>query len=84
MERLKYPNKSVAEIDRTYSLALNTTGIELTAAPTAWWEPYLNLLQHLNLTEEPWQERAAVAAIAETGADRFNGLDLFGCLEQFV
>lgn len=75
-ERLKYPDKPVADIERMYSLALDTTGMELSAAPSAWWEPYLHLLQYLDLTAVPWQERAVEEAIAAHGREHFAGLNI--------
>ncbi len=77
-ERLKYPDKSVAEIDRMYSLALDERGLELDRVPVEWWAPYTHLRQYIDLYVEPWQERQCRDWMAEHGAERFKELDLFG------
>ncbi len=77
-ERLKYPDKSVAEIDRMYSLALDERGLELDRVPVDWWVPYAHLRQYIDLWADPWQAAQCKAWMAEHGAERFKGLDLFG------
>lgn len=77
MERLKYPDKPVAEIDRTYSLALDERGLCLADAPESWWEPYRSILGHVDLNAVPWQEAECERLLALHGRDRFAGLDLF-------
>lgn len=78
LERLKYPDKPVAEIDRMYSLALDESGIQLADAPDAWWEPYRDLMPLIDLNAEPWQERYVRDMVREHGMGRFSGLNLYG------
>lgn len=78
MERTKYPQKPVAEIERTYNLAPNETGLELTAVPASWWMPYEHFMGYLNLDREPWQEAETRRLVAAYGQDYFAGLSLFG------
>jgi hypothetical protein len=48
--------------------------------PLDWWLPYAHLMSYLDLseTEAPWQEVELKRLIAEHGAEKFSGLDLFG------
>jgi glycosyltransferase involved in cell wall biosynthesis len=51
---------------------------DLAPVPAEWWEPYGDLMQHLHVDAEPWQEAECRKLLGEYGADRFAGLDLFG------
>lgn len=86
-ERLRWPNKSVAEIDRYYNLAIYGdprkpewgTPATWTYAdvPEAWLAPYKQWLKHVDLETAPWQECEVGRLIAQHGLERFDGLDLF-------
>lgn len=80
-ERMKYPNRSVREIDLMYNLAINEAGLAVAPAPVEWWEPYRHFLCHIALDGEPWQERAAVELYLTHGFEMFQGLNLFGIPE---
>lgn len=84
-ERIRWPQKPVAEIDRLYNLAIYNgpqkvekpqfgTGI----VPSSWWGPYADLMQFLHLDMEPWQEAECRRLIDRHGREAFAGLDLFG------
>lgn len=87
-ERLRWPDKPVADIDRMYSWAIH--GDPRNAAygtpetwtyadvPASWWSPYAHLMHHLHVDAEPWQEAECRRLIAEHGRGQFAGLDLFG------
>ncbi len=87
-ERLRWPDKPVAEIERMYSWAIKgepghrSYGTPETwtygEALDAWWEPYRCYAEHCNINAEPWQEAEIRYLIAEHGAERFQELDLFG------
>lgn len=84
-ERLKFPDKSVAAIDGMFSWAIHGRGPHdhpgnwtFTQAPKEWWEPYEKWMHHLDVNAIPWQEAECRRLVAEHGADRFSGLDLFG------
>ena len=86
-ERLRWPSKAVHEIDRYYNLAIDESASNGTpfacrwdyaAAPAAWWEPYRDLMQYLDLSAAPWQEAEVRRLWMEHGAQRFTGLALFG------
>lgn len=85
-EALRWPSKSRREIDNLYSLAIHgTPGIYGTHAtwqysdiPEAWWEPYSDIIEHLDLASAPTQEAEIAQSIAAHGPERFAGLDLFG------
>lgn len=77
-ERVRFPNKPVAQIDKMYSLAPNETGLQLTDVGLDWWPPYEHLMKHLDLDREPWQEAEARRLVESFGRDHFAGLDLFG------
>lgn len=78
MERVKYPQKPVAVIDRQYSMALDETGLSLQPAPLDWWEPYADLMHYADLDATPWQEDECMRLWMEHGAEAFRGLNLFG------
>lgn len=82
-ETLRWPNKSRSEIDRMYNLAIHgqlgdrPKDWHYMVVPDAWWDPYADLAQYLDLDAEPWQEAYCERLIAEHGEERFAGLDLF-------
>lgn len=78
IERLKYPNKPVAEIARTYSFAMDEAGLQLAPTPPEWWEPYSDILSHANLDVEPWHEQDIRRMFDEHGSEMFQGLNLQG------
>lgn len=80
-ERVRWPAKSVQEIDRMYSMALDETGLETTECPAVWWDRYADLMRHLDLEAEPWQAAEARRIVAQHGAAMFADLDLFGVVE---
>lgn len=78
-ERLRWPDKPAAEIERLYSLA--TTPREpwtFKAVPSEWLAPYADLLQYLHIDAEPWQESYVRSLLQEHGRAKFDGLDLLG------
>lgn len=84
-ERLRWPNKPAAEIDRMYSWAIKggtpyESSSEWTYAsvPGSWWAPYKHLMKHLDIDAEPWQEAEVRRLVAEHRKEIFAGLDLFG------
>lgn len=77
-ERLRYPAKSSAAIAQQYSLAPDEAGLTTASAPEEWWNPYRDLLRHVNLNAEPWHEAECRRLIEEHGAERFRGLNLHG------
>lgn len=77
-ERIRYSQKPIAEIEKMYNLAPDETGLKTTQCPAEWLEPYADIMHHLDLNREPWQEAATRRLVAEHGAARFAGLNLFG------
>ena len=84
-ERLRWPDKPVAEIDTMYSWAIHgrpqcddtPRTWQYRTVPQEWWAPYAHLMHHLDLDAEPWQEAESRRIVAEhPGIER--GLDLFG------
>jgi Glycosyl transferase family 2 len=43
-----------------------------------WLEPYGDLLRHLRVDADPWQEAEVKRLMVEHGQNAFSGLDLFG------
>ncbi len=81
MEKLKYPNRNVADIDRMYSLATDEWGLQTAPAPADWWAGYENLRRYVNLEAEPWHEQESRRLIDLHGMRTFEGLNLSGlCL----
>ena len=94
IERLRWPGKSVHEINNMYNLwrtphdsivmypAQREWGKEWTYenVPMGWWAPYMNLAnERWNINADPWQIAEIQRLVAEHGAETFRGLDLFGC-----
>jgi hypothetical protein len=91
-ERLRWPNKPIAEIERMYNLWRSPadSAVEypyqtdwakpwtFADVPASWWEPYAHLMKYLDVDAEPWQEKAVRDAVTEHSAETFRGLDLFG------
>jgi hypothetical protein len=90
-ERVRWPKKSVIEIDQLYSLAIKgRSGYADPAAwgtpetwtyadvPIDWWELYSDWLPHLDVDAAPWQESECRRIIAQHGTEITRGLDLFG------
>lgn len=82
-ERLRWPEKPVAEIDGLYSLAVHggsrdpSDSWSFTDVPDRWLEPYDDIIGHMDVDAEPWQERECERLIEQHGRKRFRGLDLF-------
>ncbi len=76
-ERIRWPQKAVAEIDAMYNMALDESGLGLAAAPRGWWMPYRGLLPHLKLDHEPWQEAECRRLMELHGPEIFADLNLF-------
>lgn len=87
-ERLRFPEKKIAEIERMYSLAIKGAADQPTwgtsdtwtyaDVPDAWLAPYKNLLQYLDVHATPWQEDETRRLVELHGKQHFAGLDLFG------
>ncbi len=86
-ERLRWPAKSVREIDSYYNFAMHASASKGTAftdqwkfanVPAAWWKGYEDLMQYLDVDAEPWQEAECRKLVKEYGRNHFAGLDLFG------
>ncbi len=86
-ERLRWPEKSITDIDWMYSLSIKgdcapSYGTPETwkfeRVPSIWWKGYEDLMKYLDVDAEPWQEAECVRIIKEHGPRMFEGLDLFG------
>lgn len=87
-ERLRWPLKPVAEIERMYNWAIKGdpsnhaygTPATWTYAPVwdGWWQPYADLMKYLDVDAEPWQEEEVRMVLRTHGREMFAGLDLFG------
>lgn len=77
-ERIRWPHKSIAEINQVYAMALNETGCRTSPVPEAWWQPYTHLMRYLDVDAEPWQRAEVRRLIDLHGRERFTGIDLFG------
>lgn len=79
-ERIDYPYKSVAEIERLYNLALDERGLVAKYSPRQWFERYQekDWMTLLDMADTPWQEAEARRLYATKEPAYFTGLDLFG------
>jgi len=79
-ERIRWPHKPVQQINDYYNLSVYDAGRApawtFKDVPESWWASYdIGLL---DVDAEPWQEAEARQLVAEHGAQRLDGLDLFG------
>lgn len=81
-ERLRYPNKPVADIARLYAYAPDERGLRTAPAPESWWAPYQDLRKYVDLDCEPWHEAECRRLLAEHGAAKFSGLNLHGVADR--
>ncbi len=87
IERMRWPNKPVREIDTMYSWAIHgrpqsddvPAKWQYRDVPAAWWDPYAHLMPHLHLDAEPWQESEIRRIVAKNPGIE-AGLDLFGTI----
>jgi len=80
-ERVRWPQKRVADIDQMYNMALDETRLRLVHAPDAWWDPYRQWTKHVDFASEPWHEAECARLWAEHGREMFRGLNLFGVVQ---
>jgi Glycosyl transferase family 2 len=91
-ERLRWPNKTAADIEYVYDPATNPYSVlaqkmrvagpwEFAAVKPEWIEPYADLMQYLHIDKEPWQEAEVRRLVLEHGVEKFSGLDLLGVPE---
>lgn len=77
-ERVTYPDLPVGKIANRYSYAPNEWGLVTKPASGGWWEPYAELMGHVDLNAVPWHEAESARLLAEHGAEHFEGLDFHG------
>jgi hypothetical protein len=80
-ERIRWPDKRVADIDRMYSMAPDTSVVGLSVAPSEWWGGYHGIMPYLKVDAEPWQEQECERLMDVYGRKMFTGLDLFGVVQ---
>jgi Glycosyl transferase family 2 len=88
-ERLRWPTRTVDEIERTYGPATDPNAAlarqmnlnrpwTFNALPATWLEPYADLMPYLKVDAEPWQEAEVRLLLEAHGREHFRGLDLLG------
>jgi len=82
-ERIRWPERPVAEIERMYSMATDgrpemgdtPATWRYANVPETWWAPYRDMMpQYLHLMRDPWQNAECDRLIALHGRDYFTGL----------
>lgn len=83
VERCRYPNKVIHEIERDYSMAEHgrpwlgerASYWTFSDVPADWIEPYRGLMEeYFSIDSPPWQDAECERLIAEYGRQYFNGL----------
>ena len=82
IERIRWPEKSVAEIDRLYNMALDESVCGVSQVPLEWWAPYLSYRHMVKIGETPWQEGECARLVKQHDPKFFRGLNLFGVVDQ--
>lgn len=86
-ERLRWPEKSITEINRMYNLAIYgfvddaPSTWKYAPVPADWWGPYR---AGIDVDAVPSQEAECERLIAQHGREKFAGLDLFEEVRQEV
>ena len=84
-EIIRWPGRQpVHFVDAYYNQAVYASQqAKTTPVPVAWWAPYDDLMQYINLSEDfaPWQELECQRLWKEYGPSKFAGLDLFGVVK---
>lgn len=81
-ERIRWPDKDVRDIERTYSqwekggLREDASRWTFKEVPVAWWSPYEHLMKHLDIDRPNWQDAECERLIAQHGRDYFRGLSV--------
>jgi hypothetical protein len=80
-EVIRWPGRvPVDAINKFYDPAVfGEPGEELFSVPAGWWAPYQKWMDFLTKVV-PWQEQQCRDWVAEHGAGRFDGLDLYGVI----
>lgn len=86
-ERIRWPEKLIADINQYYSLATDETAARhlghlkpwtYAAPPAEWMESYKPLIErYLDLDAEPWQIAECERLMNQYGQEYFAGLELF-------
>jgi hypothetical protein len=81
-ERLRWPLKSVLEIERQYNAAIEQPkpAWMFGSVPESWWQPYCDFRSQLRENAVPWQEAECQRLYEKHGARWFRDLDLFGVI----
>ncbi len=87
-EVVRWPGRdSIAEINKRYDWSVYGSAqrpeggvpkFDLRSIDARWWAGYKNLMRHIHLGTEPWQEPECRKMVEEYGRETFAGLDLFG------
>lgn len=81
-ERIRWPDKDVRNIERTYSqwekggLGEDVSRWTFKEVPVAWWAAYEHLMKHLDIDRPNWQDAECERLIAQHGRDYFRGLSV--------
>lgn len=84
VERLRWPDKLVSDIDSLYNLAVRPSRIHLRQVQDDWMQGYAEWLKYVDLDGEPWQEQECMRLWAKHGPEAFHGLNLFGVCEETI
>lgn len=78
-EVLRWPErKPASELAAMYGQAVDESGLQTQPVPAEWWAPYASLLPLLKVNADSWQELRCRELVQQHGAQRFDGLNLFG------
>ena len=81
-EVLRWPGRmTVSDINKMYDGTTYAPGLRTSPVPEGWWSGLSHLRGLIDLDSEPWQEAEVKRLIAEHGAEKFRGLDLYGVVE---
>ena len=80
LERSRYPNYQVKDIDDKYNLAVSEQHPKRSAIPPVWWGDYHK--SDIKLDSPIWFDEDSRRMINEKGVEYFNGLNLFGGVDE--
>lgn len=77
LERIKAPQKSIAEINSTYKPSKDEIGLKLRPSKKEWFEGYTFFEPSHLTTQESWRTKQVLGWFEQYGTDFFKDLDIW-------
>ncbi|HEV7506906.1 MAG TPA: glycosyltransferase family 2 protein [Thermoanaerobaculia bacterium] len=81
IETVRFGDRSAVELNAWYDRDLNEANLVRVPVAADWWSPYRSWRRHVDLEAPSWFEADCRRMWEEHGAERFDGLGLWGAPE---